>query len=179
MKQKNMKQKNIKHSMYWKGLLLALLPVFMLLAVKPDIVQGKAVPDSKRLEASSDNLTALSSEDAAGTKKTADIVFVIDTTLSMSEPIKNLKSQLKDFVDSISKEDVDVRIRLVSFRDITCWYRYLDEDSFKTYPLDDVAYSGVNDYEKWYTRENIGEAVEQLEKGVFLTDGGVIMRRRP
>lgn len=48
----------------------------------------------------------------------ADIVFAIDTTGSMKTPIKNVKDNVKAFVEQLESENVDARFGLVEFKDI-------------------------------------------------------------
>ena len=54
----------------------------------------------------------------------ADVAFVIDATGSMSPYIESVKNNLSAFISQINSADVDVRVRFVVFRDITC-----DEDT--------------------------------------------------
>jgi hypothetical protein len=76
---------------------------------------------------------------------TADIVFVIDTTGSMSSCISNVKNNIISFAEELEGEGVSARWALVDYRDITCdgvnsthivmngasgWYTSADE--FKT-----------------------------------------------
>jgi hypothetical protein len=48
----------------------------------------------------------------------ADIVFVLDTTGSMGDPIRGIKDGIQSFAELMEKEDVDARIGLVAFRDL-------------------------------------------------------------
>ena len=48
----------------------------------------------------------------------ADIVFVIDTTGSMSSPISNVRSNINSFVTKLAEDKVDVRLGLVEYKDI-------------------------------------------------------------
>lgn len=60
----------------------------------------------------------------------ADIIFVIDTTGSMSDEIANVKSNVKKFAERLSSEyDVSVNFALVDYRDNTV----LEEDVNKLY----------------------------------------------
>lgn len=141
----------MKHRLLNKIIFFFLLTALMLSVECPVNAQSKLSAESKTLGASSD-------KDSVTVQRTADIVFVIDTTGSMYSPIRNVRNQLNVFFESVSKEDVDVRVRLVSFRDITC-----DRTAgFTTYPTDGG----------WYTKDNIKEAEEQLTKGDFIVNGG-------
>ncbi len=57
-------------------------------------------------------------------KGQADIVFVIDTTGSMSSAISNVKNNIIGFVDELDDAGVKVSFALVDFRDITCDGQY-------------------------------------------------------
>lgn len=48
----------------------------------------------------------------------ADIVFVIDTTGSMREPIENIRKNIPAFVKDLKGKNVDARFGLVTFKDI-------------------------------------------------------------
>ena len=48
----------------------------------------------------------------------ADIVFLLDITGSMSNPIDNVKSNIKTFTEYINEQGVDIRFGLVYFKDI-------------------------------------------------------------
>ncbi len=48
----------------------------------------------------------------------ADIVFVIDTTGSMSGTINNVRTNINSFVDMLALKDVDVRLGIVEYKDI-------------------------------------------------------------
>lgn len=48
----------------------------------------------------------------------ADIVFVVDTTGSMSSPISNVRSNINSFVTKLAEDKVDVRLGLVEYKDI-------------------------------------------------------------
>ena len=83
-------------------------------------------------------------------ERKADVVFVIDATGSMGGCISSVKSNITDFVNLISKEDVDVRVKYVIYRDITCseptqasgWYSATDASA--SY-LTDVKATGGGD----------------------------------
>jgi len=50
----------------------------------------------------------------------ADIVFVIDTTGSMSDEIDAVKQNINNFVDKLKTKDISVNLGLVTYKDITC-----------------------------------------------------------
>lgn len=64
----------------------------------------------------------------------ADVVFVIDGTGSMGTYIASVKENLTEFINLLSEEGVNVRVRFVTYRDITCneetklsgWYTNVD-----------------------------------------------------
>ena len=57
-------------------------------------------------------------------ERKADVAFVIDATGSMASYIESVKNNLSAFISQINSADVNVRVRFVVFRDITC-----DEDT--------------------------------------------------
>lgn len=74
-----------------------------------------------------DSMSAQSTvEKSGGISGQADIVFVIDTTGSMSSNINNVVSNIDSFVETLSTEySVKVNFALVNYKDITC-----DEETF-------------------------------------------------
>ncbi|MDD4295468.1 MAG: cellulose binding domain-containing protein [Ruminiclostridium sp.] len=48
----------------------------------------------------------------------ADVVFVIDTTGSMSGPISNVRNSINQFVTELEENNIDIRLGLVEYRDI-------------------------------------------------------------
>lgn len=48
----------------------------------------------------------------------ADVVFVVDTTSSMEEEIEGIRKNIGDFVYELSRQDVDIRLGLVEYKDI-------------------------------------------------------------
>ncbi len=85
----------------------------------------------------------------------ADIVFVIDTTGSMSGTINNVQNNVITFADNLNKDKVKVNFGLIEYRDITCdgedstriiknglsnWYANSDIEKFK------VAVGGLSAY---------------------------------
>ncbi len=69
---------------------------------------------------------------------TADIVFIVDTTGSMSGYISTTKSSIQAFTQALNDDGLSVRYSLVEYRDITC-----DGNSSTK-----IHYDGVN---PWYT----------------------------
>lgn len=57
-------------------------------------------------------------EDSQVERGVADIVFVIDTTGSMSGTINNVRTNVNSFVDMLALRDVDVRLGIVEYKDI-------------------------------------------------------------
>lgn len=57
-------------------------------------------------------------------KGQVDIVFIVDTTGSMSGAIDNVKNNISEFVDEIEDEGINASMALVDYRDITCDGRY-------------------------------------------------------
>ncbi len=70
----------------------------------------------------------------------ADVVFVVDTTGSMGDEIRNVRNNIETFVSELEKNKVDIRLGLVEYKDIYedgigstksyDWYNNVD--SFKT-----------------------------------------------
>lgn len=93
----------------------------------------------------------------------ADVVFTIDTTGSMWEPIGNVKQNINAVVDKLKANKVDVRLGLVEYRDIYAngkystkdhgWFQ--DTDSFKK-AVNNLYANGGGDWEE--------SAVDGLEK---------------
>ena len=61
----------------------------------------------------------LASAETVFVDRKADIVFVIDVTGSMGDNIGKVKSELSKFITSIDGDGVDVRVKFVTFGDIT------------------------------------------------------------
>ena len=59
------------------------------------------------------------SSGAGGNIIPVDIVFVIDSTASMSMPIHNLAKNVKSFADNLSSHNVNANFGLVQYKDIT------------------------------------------------------------
>lgn len=64
-----------------------------------------------------------------GATKTVDIVFVLDTTGSMSEEIASVKGTIQKVAESLSSSQIRVRIGLVEYKDRTDTY------DTKVYPM--------------------------------------------
>lgn len=56
--------------------------------------------------------------ETATVQKNAELVFVIDSTGSMSGAIKNVKTRITSFVNSLETQGVNLRIGIVEYRDI-------------------------------------------------------------
>lgn len=81
----------------------------------------------------------------------ADVVFVIDTTISMSDRIRNVKDNIEEFVAELEENKVDIRLGLIEYKDI-----YADGvDSTKSYD--------------WYT--SVSAFKNQLSS-LFVSGGG-------
>lgn len=52
--------------------------------------------------------------------KKADVVFLIDSTGSMSDEIESVRNGIEEFVNELLDNDVDLRVGIVEYRDITC-----------------------------------------------------------
>lgn len=57
---------------------------------------------------------------AASIRNRADVVFVIDSTGSMSDEINNVKENVKAFSEELIHSSIDCRIAIIEYRDITC-----------------------------------------------------------
>ncbi len=86
----------------------------------------------------------------------ADIVFIIDTTGSMSSEISNVKSNIKAFAQELQETGMSVRWALIEYQDITCD----GLDSTKIIK---------NGAEAWYTDIN---AYQNAIGSLTLGDGG-------
>ncbi|SHJ73597.1 von Willebrand factor type A domain-containing protein [Clostridium cavendishii DSM 21758] len=85
----------------------------------------------------------------------ADVVFVIDTTGSMSNAISNVKNNINAVVEELKKKKVDIRLGLVGFKDITTdglystkdygWFTNVDD--FKN-SVSDLYADGGGDWEE-------------------------------
>ena len=69
----------------------------------------------------------------------ADVVFVIDATGSMGSYISSVKTNLTNFISTINGEGIDVRVRFVVYRDITCSEETV-KSSWYTSSADAIAY---------------------------------------
>ena len=56
----------------------------------------------------------------SGSSRKADVVFVIDTTGSMSSYIKSVKENLSAFVNYLAEKGITTRFGIIDYRDITC-----------------------------------------------------------
>ena len=114
-------------------------------------------------------LSAKASEELYVERK-ADVVFVIDATGSMGGCISSVKSNITDFINLISKEDVDIRVKFVIYRDITeaeattasDWYSFTDSSA--SY-LTDVDATGGGD-----GPETLLDGIGKMVSGGFRSD---------
>lgn len=77
--------------------------------------------ETEEADASKEKITLM----AASAMAQADIVFVIDTTGSMSDEINNVKNNITEFVDALKDKGVSAGLALVEYRDI-------EEDGYDT-----------------------------------------------
>jgi len=84
--------------------------------VMANVQEASTLGVKKAIEPSAAAASKFSSETALGK---ADIVFVIDTTGSMSSTIYNVQENIVDFTDKLSTDyNVDVNFSLIEYRDI-------------------------------------------------------------
>lgn len=106
-------------------------------------------------------------------ERKADVAFVIDATGSMGGCISSVKSNITNFINLIAKEDVDVRVKFVIYRDMTYtqaeemttssdWYSA--SDSASSY-LTDVEAIGGGDEE-----ETLLDGIGMMLSGGFRSD---------
>lgn len=69
---------------------------------------------------SKENEVSVNADETPKISGQADIVFVIDTTGSMSGAINNVVSNIDGFVDELQASSVKANFALVDFKDITC-----------------------------------------------------------
>lgn len=103
---------------------------------------------------SGDEFEAMASSlDADNTKK-ADIVFVIDSTGSMSDEIYSVKEAISGFVSKLEEASVNMRIGIMEYRDITC-------DG-----TDSTVIHRAKDFSPWhYTAEDVVETLSDVGVG--------------
>lgn len=65
---------------------------------------------------------SLAKQRALPAQKTVDVVFIVDTTGSMSEEINALKGTIAEVVSSLSRQNARPRLGLVEYRDVTDGY---------------------------------------------------------
>ena len=112
----------------------------------------------------------------------ADIVFVIDVTGSMGDDIGKVKSELSKFITSIDGDGVDVRVKFVTFGDITIgektsvlgWYSTVDTalegmNSIKLVNGGDLAETAYDGLGTLFT-EDFGFRSDAYRFAVLLTD---------
>lgn len=85
------------------------------------------------------------------TSSNADIVFIIDSTGSMSSPISNVKANIDSFISSIESSGINVNLGLVDYKDVntreltTTYPMTGDLDTFKS-NLNTISVSGGGDF---------------------------------
>ncbi len=88
-----------------------------------DSIEEFSVFSIKNLSTDSDVAVASSDTEkitlaSSGTMAQADIVFIIDTTGSMSDEINNVKNNVGYFVDTLKEKGISAGLALVEYRDI-------------------------------------------------------------
>lgn len=86
-------------------------------------VNDTPIPETPRLEFAAPMEIALKSSTVISSVKVSgqvDIVFIVDTTGSMSTYITNVKNNLMSFVNDIQAANISPSFALVEYRDITC-----------------------------------------------------------
>jgi Mg-chelatase subunit ChlD len=99
--------------------------------------------------------------------KSVDLVFVIDTTGSMSDKIKGLLGTAAKFVDRFGKLQMDARIAIVAFGDLTVRGDKIVATSFT--PHIETTKSSLQKIPRYSGGGNRGEsALEALQKAMAL-----------
>ena len=57
--------------------------------------------------------------ESVGVRAQADIVFIVDTTGSMSDEIRNVKNNISYFVDALNEKGISAALALIDYEDIT------------------------------------------------------------
>ena len=83
-------------------------------------------------------------KDTSGGSNQADIIFVLDVTGSMAEEINGVKNNIVEFADSLSNNDIDFRLGMVTFLDkVENVYNFIsDVQQFKQYVSQQYAHGG-------------------------------------
>lgn len=89
----------------------------------------------------------------AAPSRIVDLVFVIDTTGSMSEDIYEVKTNMKNYLDDLSSAGMDYRIAIVDYRDFP----------ERTYSSYDYAYNVALDFSGDYN--TINDAIDNVDLG--------------
>lgn len=82
-----------------------------------DSVESQSLVQTLALDDEADNDTSIANVQIKGQ---VDIVFIVDTTGSMSPYIMNVKNNLTSFVNDIEAAGITPNFALVEYRDITC-----------------------------------------------------------
>ncbi len=84
--------------------------------VKPAMAVAEATHDGKKITAEPQDITFKVTDPP---RPLADVVFVLDVSVSMQWAIDELKSGIGKFADAMDKSRIDFRLGLVTFRDLT------------------------------------------------------------
>ena len=101
----------------------------------------------------------LNKERALPQRRTIDIAFVLDTTGSMSEEIDAVKGTIREVSAMLTKLNVDVRIGLVEYRDVT------DKFTTRVYPMT----SNISDFAREVDKLRAnggGDTPEHMNEGL-------------
>lgn len=92
-------------------------------------------------------------------KRTVDVAFVLDTTGSMSEEIDSVKKTIRQVAGMLAKLDVDVRIGLVEFKDVT------DKFTTRVFPMTTNVTAFAHDVDKLEAKGG-GDTPEHVNEGL-------------
>lgn len=168
--------------MKFKGMkklgLLVVAIAFSICMVLPGMVSAKDKDESIAKEVVREAVASVNASNSVTISRTADIVFLIDTTGSMRSAIENVRRNLNNFLNKIEQEDVNVRVRFVSFRDggSKGWDTYKSRYATSYAMYEDLITfpGGTNTYDttSWYTKSDVERAKADLTTGPFATLGG-------
>ena len=122
------------------------------------VIKGHVQAGALRFDASVSSAIEAGIEIVEYMKGTADIVFVLDISGSMSSPISNVKNNLISFANAIDAAGISARYAIVTYSDFTC----------SSDPKEDsqIVKNGASD---WYiTAEEARVAIN----GISLAGGG-------
>lgn len=101
-------------------------------------------------------------EDTVTVDRTADLVFVIDRTGSMSDDIRGVRDNIEKFLDKMEQEEVDIRVRFITFRNC-------DSRTAGSYYKGELCVQ--EDLSPWYTNKQLDDARNFLSN-VKISGGG-------